>query len=258
MRLLAWLFLLASLSAFAAEPNVAALSWEQAPSNCNGTPYIDPAGFKIYYGTVGRAGAGLPLNSTVPLRCDQMVQASDPRVRVAYQMAPIVLSDPALRSYSITFQQPGRWYFAVTAFNLAGEESPLSNEASKDIVLPVLPVLTFSGASCANCTPTTGALLVGVTGQDVSVAWGASPGTTPDRVEAELHLYPVRTAAIPIARATLAPAASGWSFRPGRSELYYVRIRACNSGGCGAWSNSFDQGWLFYFRLAPASGGGID
>jgi hypothetical protein len=72
--------------------------------NTDGTPLTDLAGYHIYYGTT--AGAW---TSTV------------------------VISVATETSYVVSGLAPGTYYFAIVAFNTAGEDSPQSNIGSKTI-----------------------------------------------------------------------------------------------------------------------------
>ncbi len=81
---------------------VAKLSWT-APANSDGTQSNAFTGFKIYYGT-------------------------SPQSYSSSANAGMVTS------YTISGLAPGTYYFAVTAYDAAGNESSYSNEASKTIL----------------------------------------------------------------------------------------------------------------------------
>ena len=82
----------------------AALSWTEPTENTDGTPLTDLAGYHIYYGT--SAGAWT---------------------------STITVLDATETSYVVGGLAPGTYYFAVVAFNTAGEDSPQSNVGSKTI-----------------------------------------------------------------------------------------------------------------------------
>ena len=82
----------------------AALSWTEPTQNTDGTPLTNLAGYHIYYGT--SAGAWT---------------------------STITVLDATETSYVVGGLAPGTYYFAVVAFNTAGEDSPQSNVGSKTI-----------------------------------------------------------------------------------------------------------------------------
>ena len=78
---------------------VAKLSWA-APTNADGTPFTDIAGFKVYYGTSpGTYSSSINVGMTT--------------------------------SYSVNGLAPGTYYFTVTTCDSSGNESGFSNEAAK-------------------------------------------------------------------------------------------------------------------------------
>jgi len=83
---------------------VATLTWTPPTTNEDGTPLVDLAGYKIYYGTASRSYP----NS-------------------------ITIANPGITSYVIDNLASGTYYFAATAFNYSGGESDVSNEVSKVI-----------------------------------------------------------------------------------------------------------------------------
>ncbi|NOY64499.1 MAG: fibronectin type III domain-containing protein [Nitrospirae bacterium] len=86
--------------AFSAEVT---LSWDPPVENIDGTPLVDLAGYKIYYGT----SSGVYTN---------------------------VLDVKDTTTYTITGLPEGfTYYFAVTAYDIYGNESEFSNEVSKTI-----------------------------------------------------------------------------------------------------------------------------
>jgi hypothetical protein len=80
------------------------LSWTVPTENTNGTPLTNLAGYHIYYGT--SAGAWT---------------------------STITVMDATETSYVVSGLASGTYYFAIVAFNTAGEDSPQSNIASKTI-----------------------------------------------------------------------------------------------------------------------------
>ncbi len=83
------------------------LSWQAPTSNADGTPLGDLAGFRIYYGTDSPLTAD---NATV-----------------------VDLGD--VTSYTVSNLQPGVYYFAVSAVDLNGNASSLSDEVSAEITV---------------------------------------------------------------------------------------------------------------------------
>lgn len=81
----------------------ATLSWEAPTSNTNGTPLMDLAGYRVYYGSSPEA-----LSESVKISV-------------------------GLQTYVIDDLEPGTWYFAVRALASDGSESPLSDVVAKTI-----------------------------------------------------------------------------------------------------------------------------
>jgi hypothetical protein len=86
----------------AASAGQAVLSWDAPTTNEDGTPLTDLAGYKIYWGTA-------PGTYT---------QSKD--------VGNVI-------TYTITGLPSGKYFFAVTAYNVALMESGKSNEVSKEI-----------------------------------------------------------------------------------------------------------------------------
>jgi hypothetical protein len=82
----------------------ATLSWEAPTSNTNGTPLLDLAGYRIYYGSSAK-----DLSHSVHI------------------------GTIGLQTYVIENLEPGTWYFAVMALASNGAESTLSNVVVKTI-----------------------------------------------------------------------------------------------------------------------------
>ena len=259
LALFALVLMAASVSA-ATPADQAALSWTKAPTNCAGGVQGPLLGFRVYYGKVGRVSAGLPAFTCpppgTPCPCSDatQVQANDPKVPVAYPNV-ITIPDPNVLVKTITFTDTAKYYFAVAAFDASGS-SPLTNEVTKAIVAGPPTSPTLLAPACAGCTNLPVTLLVGVTGIPTTINWTAVAGATSYNIE--LRRYPVRAGDVPTAKGTMAGTATSWAFNPGRSDLFYSRMQSCSAAGCSAWVDSFAQGFLYYFGLAPASGGGIN
>lgn len=86
----------------------ATLSWAKPATNEDGSPMTDLAGYQIYYG------------QTTPVTTDNSQLIS-------------VLS-PNQTFYLVANLAPGTYYFTVTAVNLQGGQSTMSNEATKTIL----------------------------------------------------------------------------------------------------------------------------
>lgn len=83
---------------------VATLSWTPPTTNLDGSVLANLAGYRIYYGTK---------------------PGDYPNV--------ITIKGSGLSAYVIENLQPNTYYFAMTAYNTSGSESPYSNTASKTI-----------------------------------------------------------------------------------------------------------------------------
>lgn len=80
----------------------ATLSWTPPTRNVDGSPLTNLAGYRIYYGPSATA-----LNVVVEIK------------------------NASVSAYVVENLTPGKWFFAVSAFNADGKESVLSNIASK-------------------------------------------------------------------------------------------------------------------------------
>ena len=78
-------------------------SWSVPTQNTDGSPLTDLTSFRLYYG-----------------------QAS------GNYTSTVEISDPTATSYVLELQ-PGTYYFSLTAFNAAGEQSDFSTEQIKVI-----------------------------------------------------------------------------------------------------------------------------
>jgi hypothetical protein len=99
----------ASLPAFSinvteVSTGTADLDWTIPTQNTNGTPLVNLAGYRIYYGT-----SSSNLNQTVQI------------------------NDPSVNTYMLNGLAPGTWYFATVDYTSDGTESSFSNIASKTI-----------------------------------------------------------------------------------------------------------------------------
>ena len=100
------LLILATLlcSAPVAVAGFAVLTWTPPTENTDGSPYLDPDGYNVYYGC---AQSGVYSN-------------------------PVRVTDAAVDSWTLNGLPDGvTCYFAVSAVNESGLESELSNEATK-------------------------------------------------------------------------------------------------------------------------------
>jgi hypothetical protein len=77
------------------------ISWQAPTENTNGSILSNLSGYKIYYG-----GASGEYSSSIDV------------------------ANPGLNSYVVQNLPAGEYFFAVTAYNSAGEESGLSPEVS--------------------------------------------------------------------------------------------------------------------------------
>jgi hypothetical protein len=87
-----------------ASASSATLSWVAPTQNTDGTPLTDISGYHVYLGTD-------PNNLT----------------------ATADLTDASATSYTVTHLSPGKWYFAISAYNAKGTDGDLSNVGSKTI-----------------------------------------------------------------------------------------------------------------------------
>lgn len=112
---------------------------------------------------------------------------------------------------------------------------------------------------------------VSVTGEPITVVWCVSPEQQSDAWthEVEIVKFPAKEGDV----ATYAHQALGtierWTFSPTRAGLYFARARSCSAGACSDWNVGFKQeqlnicsteaeNFLWYIRLAPATGGTIE
>jgi hypothetical protein len=93
--------------------NAAVLVWVAPETNVDGTPLTDLAGYKIYY---GRSAGSYTDTVTIPVESASCVESEN----------------TTQCSYTVGGLGSGIYYFVVTAYDLSGDESVYSNEASKD------------------------------------------------------------------------------------------------------------------------------
>lgn len=93
-----------SIQVVATAAGSATLNWTPPTQNTDGSPLINLAGYRVYWGTnQGNLSSSVTLNN------------------------------PGLASYVVEQLTPATWYFALTAINASGVESPFSNLASKEV-----------------------------------------------------------------------------------------------------------------------------
>jgi hypothetical protein len=90
--------------AAAAATNNVTLSWQPPTENADGTPLVDLKGFRVHYGPKSQ-------------RYSDTIQ----------------VSNPGLTTFVVQNLQSGKYYFAVTAYNAAGQESSFSPEVSTQV-----------------------------------------------------------------------------------------------------------------------------
>jgi hypothetical protein len=98
-----------SLPAFSITVNQTALgnvtlSWVAPTQNADGSPLMDLAGYKIYYGTNSRS--------------------YDHEIRI---------DNPGITTYVVDNLVPDTYFFAATSFNSSGVESAYSGEAVRTV-----------------------------------------------------------------------------------------------------------------------------
>lgn len=204
-----------------AEPTI---SWQNPTLNVDGTPLTDLTTIRLHWGLATRSYT------------DNVLAAPSESAGYDLNLAP------------------GTYYIAATAINSTGNESAYSNEIIRTVEAPPAPeapVLTL--ATCTGCASENVLLLVGQTGNSVNIQW--QPTAHP--VTIEVYEYPVRMGAIPLVRGEFI-SSNNWLWTPTRSGLYYSRMRSCDGTSCSPWTTSFEQGFLYYFRVAAPTGGGID
>ena len=224
------------------------LSWQAPTTNCDGSTITDSdqiVEFTILYGTDSRGEAGLATTYPVNASCNSMVSLQDLEDSNFEYPHEIPIVDGTVRAHDIDFLDPGTYYFTMYAKNALDELSPLSNEVRK--VISVGPMVPFfiEAATCEDCPSIDGQLLVGETGKPVTIQWNA-PGQK--RVEVLEYMDTV-----PVAVGNFN--GSTWEFTPTRAGLYYTRVRTCDT--C-EWMYSDEQGFMYYFKLAAPTGGGIN
>jgi hypothetical protein len=94
-----------SVDVVATAAGTVTLSWVSPTRKADGSPLSDLAGFKVYWG-----------------QSEGQYSSS------------VTIDNPGLTRYVIDELTPATWYFVATAFDSAGNESSLSNVASKTIL----------------------------------------------------------------------------------------------------------------------------
>jgi len=94
-----------SISVVAVASGSATLSWNAPTTNTDGSALTDLAGYKIYWGTA---------------------QGNYPNQRT--------LSGVGVQTYVVDQLTPATWFFVVTAYDTAGNESTYSNTAQKTVM----------------------------------------------------------------------------------------------------------------------------
>jgi hypothetical protein len=80
------------------------VNWSTPTQNTNGTPLVNLAGFRIFYGTD-------------PNNLSQSAQ----------------IANPGLTSYVLSNLAPGTWYIGLSDYTASGVQSSLSNIASTTV-----------------------------------------------------------------------------------------------------------------------------
>jgi len=84
--------------------NNVTLSWQAPTQNADGTALVDLKGFKVHYGSASKSYSDT-----------------------------IQVANPGVLTYVVENLSAGKYYFAVTAYNSAGQESSLSPEVSTQV-----------------------------------------------------------------------------------------------------------------------------
>jgi hypothetical protein len=80
------------------------LSWQAPTTNADGSALVDLKGYKVHYGSTSKSYSDT-----------------------------IQVSNPGLTTYMVENLKAGQYYFAVTAYNSAGQESSLSGELAQQV-----------------------------------------------------------------------------------------------------------------------------
>jgi len=80
------------------------LSWQAPTNNADGTTLVDLKGYKVHYGSASKSYSDT-----------------------------IQVTNPGITTYVVDNLEAGKYYFAVTAYNAAGQESSLSSEVSTQV-----------------------------------------------------------------------------------------------------------------------------
>jgi hypothetical protein len=80
------------------------LSWQAPTQNADGSALVDLKGYKVHYGSTSKSYSDT-----------------------------IQVSNPGLTTYVVANLNAGKYYFAVTSYNSAGQESSLSSEVATQV-----------------------------------------------------------------------------------------------------------------------------
>lgn len=218
--LLFGLILLGPTPAHAAQFRVC---WQNPSENVDGTPLTDLAKVTIHWGGTSRSYADtIDFPTTIPGATNLCLDITE---------------------------AAGDYFVAATATDGEDNESAFSNEVLKTATDPPVSPFILSAPTQPDAATHDVTLLVGETGKPLTIAWQGGSGTT----EVELLAY---GDTVPIATGNFTTSTE-WIITPPRAGLYFSRLRSCDPG-CGAWITSTELGFLYYFKLATPTGGGIE
>lgn len=219
----------------------AVLDWTPPVLNTDGTPLTDLAGFRVSWGCNGSG---------------------------SYAWERVILQ-PNLRSFVIEdLPNTGTCYFRVNAVNsgrvnvvnvpsTTSAESAPSNEASKAMNanpprLPYTRNVAFApgpGAPALEVLPPA-RLRIAFAGDPLVFSRDATSSPTRAELRAEF-LQSGEQIVVPFTTATV-------TWAPPFAGLWSLSLRSCNANGCGEFRNALEDGALFFFKVKPPTGGGID
>lgn len=172
------------------------------------------------------------------------------------QVAVVMATNPGEEQCHDWNLDPGTYHIAATASDVDGNESAYSNEVVKIVPGIALAAPTQEGAASQQVN-----MIIGETGKPVIqeidigdnqyfmvhlVEWG---NTLPDLKGGEDGSWSTSPDGNPV-----------WTFTPKTAGLFYIRVRSCDSNytNCSEWSNGYDQGHMFFFKLQAPDGGIIE
>lgn len=217
------------------------LQWTPPTTNTDATPLTDLAGYRIRWGCNGSGN---------------------------WDQERVVLW-PNLRSFYLdTLPNTGTCYFTVQAINSGrvptatvpswtSESSIPSNEGSKVMnanppALPYTRAVPFAPGAGAPALQTLqpARLRVGFAGDPLVIQRDATSSPTRAELRAEF---------VQSGEQTVVPfTASSVTWVPPFAGLWSLSMRSCNATGCGDWRNALEDGALFFFKVKPPTGGGIE